>query len=147
MSELIVYFKITDEKAVIPKRGNDFAVGYDLTIISKYKQLSEKTALYDTGIQVQPPSGYYTEIIPRSSLSKSGYILSNSIGVIDSDYRGNLLVALTRVDDSVPDFNFPFKCAQLVLREHLSYKLIDSLELQSTERGNGSFGCTDKNIK
>ena len=139
----IVYFQITDNNAVIPTRGNEYAVGYDLTIISKYKQLTSKTALYDTGIRIQPGEGYYTEILPRSSLSKSGYMLSNSVGVIVPDYRGNLLVALTKVDDSVPDFVFPFKCAQLVLRKVFDYKLTPMSELSSTERGDGGFGSTD----
>jgi dUTP pyrophosphatase len=142
--EPIVYFKITDEKAVIPTRGNEYAVGHDLTIISKFKQLTPKTALYDTGIQIQPSAGYYTEIIPRSSLSKSGYMLSNSIGIIDPDYRGNLLVALTHVDDNTPEIIFPFKCAQLVLRKFEPMNMVRVEKLDDTVRGDGGFGSTGK---
>jgi dUTP pyrophosphatase len=137
-----LYFKVTDEKAVIPTYGNEYAVGLDLTIISKFKQLTERTALYDTGIQVQPSSGYYTEIVPRSSLSKSGYMLSNSIGIIDPDYRGNLLVALTKVDDSMPDLTFPYKCAQLIARKVERMDTVQVESLEDTQRGDGGFGST-----
>ena len=57
--------------------------------------------MYDTGIQVKPQYGYYFEIVPRSSLSKSGYILANSIGIIDPSYSGNLYIVLIKIDDNL----------------------------------------------
>ena len=55
--------------------------------------------MYDSYISVQPPEGYYFEIVPRSSISKLGYILTNSIGIIDPSYRGTLKVVLTKIND------------------------------------------------
>ena len=139
-----VLFVKDDPNAVIPTKGTPFAVGYDLTAISVYKKLSDRTTLYDTGIKVQPPNGYYTEIVPRSSMSKTGYCLSNSIGTIDSDYRGRLLIALTRIDDGFPELTVPFTRCQLVLRKHEDYTIRQVVSLSETERDCGGFGSTDK---
>jgi dUTP pyrophosphatase len=139
-----VLFVKDDPQAVVPTKGTQYSVGYDLTAISVYKKLSDKTTLYDTGIIVQPPPGYYTEILPRSSITKTGYILSNSVGTIDSDYRGRLLIALTRVDEGFPELTLPFTKCQLVLRRHEDYTIRQVDSLTDTERGSGGFGSTDK---
>lgn len=141
-----VYFEITDEKAIVPTKGTPFSVGYDLTAIKVSKKISDKTTLYDTGIKVQPEPGYYTEIIPRSSIIKTGYILSNSVGIIDSDYTGNLLIALTKVDDSLPNLEVPFCRCQLVLRKYEDYEMVNKT-LRETERGDKGFGSTDAKPK
>jgi dUTP pyrophosphatase len=133
-----------DERAVFPTKGTALSVGYDLTAFSVAKQISAKTALYDTGLIVQPPPGYYTEILPRSSLSKTGYMLSNSVGIIDPDYRGRLLIALTKVDESAPDLELPFTKCQLILRRAEFYNVRETSSLDDTERGTGGFGSTDK---
>jgi dUTP pyrophosphatase len=135
----------TDENAVLPTKGNFSDVGYDLTIIKEYKRLNESTMLYDTGIKVFPKFGYYTEIVPRSSLSKSGYMLANSIGVIENSYNGNLFIALTKVDKNSPDLTLPFKCCQLVIREQIYHNIKEIKELPSndTTRGEGGFGSTN----
>jgi dUTP pyrophosphatase len=108
MENKFLKVKKTCENAVIPTRGTPFSVGYDLTVIGVFKKIDDKTVLYDTGLQVEPPEGYYTEILPRSSLVKTGYMLSNSVGVIDSDYRGNLLIALTKVNQEPTRFRGSF---------------------------------------
>lgn len=130
--------------AILPTKGTPYAVGYDLTAISVHKKLSDRITLYDTGLKVQPPPGYYTEILPRSSLTKTGYVLSNSVGTIDPDYTGRLLIALTKVDPSMPDLEVPFTRCQLVLRKMENYELEDVASIEETERGDGGFGSTDK---
>jgi len=133
-----------DEKAEIPSKEHWSDVGYDLSIISKVKDFNKKTSLYDTGIKIQVDFGYYAEIVPRSSLSKSGYMLANSVGIIDNSYRGNLMVALIKIDDEAPEITFPFKCCQLIIREQVftSLGVIDYID--ETKRGEGGFGSTDK---
>lgn len=136
--------RVVNNKAVTPNKVRLSDVGYDLTVVNKHKQLNSTTALYDTGIQIQVPFGYYTEIVPRSSLSKSGYMLSNSMGIIDNSYTGNLYVALTKVAPEVPEIEFPFKCCQLILkRQHFMNINIQSDELESTHRRDGGFGSTN----
>ena len=134
-----------DENAIIPSLANCNEIGFDLTVISKIKDINKTTSMYETGISVQPPDGYYFEIVPRSSLSKTGYMLTNSIGIIDPTYRGTLKIVLTKVCDDAPEFELPNKRFQLVPRIHISkdmnVKVVEGLD--ETYRGNGGFGSTD----
>ena len=66
--------------SIIPSRATPTDIGLDLVAIEKYKTFPNGTILYDTGISITPPHGYYTEIIPRSSISKTGWMLANSVG-------------------------------------------------------------------
>lgn len=138
----LLSFYIEDENALVPSKVRASDIGWDLTIIKKVKTYSNKIAMYDTGIKVIPEFGYYTEIVPRSSLSKTGYMLANSIGIIDPEYRGTLKIVLTKIDDSLPDIVLPFKCAQLIIRkmEHSRYNIIENVE--ETSRNEGGFGST-----
>ncbi len=140
-------FYKADEKAILPQKERASDVGYDLTIIKEVKKIGQKTTLYDTGIIVAPDFGYYTKIVPRSSIIKSGYMLTNSTGIIDGTYRGNLMICLTKIDDSMPDLELPFRCCQLILDRSLHYTAeeVDLLEkLGVTDRGTGGFGSTNK---
>lgn len=138
-------FYKTDDGAVLPSHNHITDIGYDLTILNHHKRLNDVTSLYDTGLQIQVPFGYYVEIVPRSSLSKSGYMLSNSIGIIDTSYTGNLYVALTKVSPSSPEIEFPFKCCQLILRKQQFMNPVwSTTPFNETCRNDGGFGSTDK---
>jgi deoxyuridine 5'-triphosphate nucleotidohydrolase len=132
----------TNYKAVTPAREHETDVGYDLTAIELCKKLGSKTWLFDTCIKVKPPDGYYIEIVPRSSISKTGYILANSVGTIDPDYKGTLKIALTKVDDDVEMLELPFCLCQFVLRKALYCEIIVVSEIDGDDRG-GGFGSTD----
>lgn len=134
---------VTNPNAVIPTKAYHSDVGYDLTAISVFKQISQRTALYDTGLKMSAPDGYYLEILPRSSLSKTGYMLSNSVGIIDPQYTGNLLIALTKVDDSMPDLEVPFCRCQLVVRKAEMFGMVRVESLVASARGDGGFGSSD----
>ena len=99
--------------------------------------------MYDTGITCCPPPGYYTEIVARSSIVKTGYILTNGIGIIDPSYRGTLRICLTKVDDTKPDITVPFRLAQLIVRKIENIDIIKVQELSETDRGDGGFGSTN----
>lgn len=142
-----IKFKKHDIEAVIPSLANENEVGFDLTVISKVKDINSKTTMYDTGISVQPPEGFYFEIVPRSSLTKTGYILTNSIGIIDPSYRGTIKVVITKICDEAPEFELPNKRFQLIPHLHFSkqFQIKEVEELDDTYRGDGSFGSTDNN--
>jgi len=144
MNPLTIKCLTKDKRCVIPTKAYDTDVGYDLTIIDIFKVVSDTITIFETGIAVSSPEGYYVEIIPRSSLSKSGYMLANSIGIIDPSYTGTLKIALIKVDHTTPNLELPFKCCQLVLRklENSNLELVDSFK--ETERGTGCFGSTNK---
>ena len=140
-------FKKCDPNAVIPTKAHPTDTGYDLTLIRMSKDMSipgfeQKIIMYDTGIAVCPPDGYYTEVVPRSSLSKTGYMLANSVGIIDASYRGSIKVVVTG-DNSLDDLSLPFKGFQLVLRKLEEVEVVEVDDLDDTVRGDGGFGSTN----
>jgi deoxyuridine 5'-triphosphate nucleotidohydrolase len=145
---IIKVFKVDDE-AVMPTKARYSDAGYDLTILREYKMLTHNTSLYDTGIQLEIPNGYYVEIVPRSSISRSGYMLANSVGIIDQGYRGNLFIALTKINDdtayAVPELSLPWKCCQMIVKKQVYSRLVAGeagKEIEQSSRGSGGFGST-----
>ncbi len=135
----------TDVNAVIPSKSKESDAGYDLTVIKVAKQFLQNITLYDTGIKIKVSHGLYAEVVPRSSLSKSGYMLANSIGIIDRAYTGNILIALIKVDPTAPDIELPFKCCQLIFRKQVHVNINEvNKPFDETSRGTGGFGSTGK---
>lgn len=142
-----------DADAIVPSKNNYSDAGLDLTIIKEYKRLNSDTVLYDTGIKLEIPNGYYVEIVPRSSISRSGYILANSIGIIDQGYTGNLYVALRKINKDCEELVLPYKCCQIIMKKQIYPKIIiEDLVVgtethsqcdSATSRGSGGFGSTD----
>lgn len=140
-----IRFVVDDERAVVPAKAPPSDIGYDLTVIDVFKQISESITLFETGIRVSPPEGYYLEILPRSSMSKTGYMLTNSVGTIDPDYTEKILkIALTKVAKELPDIKLPFTRSQLVLRKAEYAEMVQAESLDKTTRGEGGFGSSDK---
>lgn len=130
-------------RAVTPTKSKESDAGYDLTVIEHVKQLTGNTSLYDTGIKISVPFGMYAEVVPRSSLSKSGYMLANSVGIIDVSYTGNIYIALTKIDTNAPDITFPFRCCQLIFRRQVHVDIVEvDQPFSQTSRGGGGFGST-----
>lgn len=137
-------FRLKDERAIMPtKRITD--VGYDLSIISIDRHLSKMTTMFETFVSLDIPLGYYVEVVPRSSLSKTGYMLANSIGIIDPGYTGTIKVVLTKVDQSMPNLDLPARVVQMIIKPYVVSKSYDASkknEIQ-TIRGTGGFGSTN----
>lgn len=131
------------ENAVAPFKGRISDSGYDLTLIGKVKQLGQVT-FFDTGIQIQPGYGWYFDLVPRSSISKTGYMLANSVGVIDRTYTGNVLVPLIKIDADMPDLELPARVVQIIPRPivHGQWQQVENFE--ATQRGAGGFGSSGK---
>lgn len=136
--------RVDDDRAVIPNKTRLSDVGFDVTIVRVHKKLSDVVTMYDTGISVSTDQGFYLEMVPRSSLIKSGYMLANSVGIIDPSYTGPLLVALAKIDPSAPDLELPFTCCQLIVRrqEHAFVHVTREPPARTT-RNDGGFGSTD----
>ncbi len=136
-----------DDRAVIHQKVYPTDVGINLTCITECKRFSDNIIMYDTGICVSPPHGYYVEIIPRSSLASSGYVLANSIGIIDPTYTGTLKIVLVKVDTTSAEripLTLPFTKCQMVMRRLVDFQLEVVSSLENTERSDGGFGSTDK---
>ena len=128
--------------ASLPSHALDGDVGIDITALEFVKKIGSNTYMYDTGICIRPPTGFYTELLPRSSIVKSGYMLSNSVGILDSNFRGSIKIVLTKVDPMKPDLVLPFTMCQLILRPVCRISPLVVEKLDETVRGSGEFGST-----
>lgn len=130
--------------APAPQRVHATDAGFDLSLV-RYVKTVDEVDFYDTGIAVAPAPGYYFELVPRSSISKTGYMLANSIGIIDADYRGSILVALRRMTPDTAPLVLPCRLVQLIPRQQLPMipQLVETLD--TTARGDGGFGSTGSN--
>lgn len=139
-------FKVnkTDKDAVFPFKSRASDAGYDVTAIGIEKVISDNCILCKTGIRIQMPVGFHLELVPRSSIIKTGYMLANSIGIIDTSYIGEILVALIKVNKDMPDLEFPIRIAQLIPKENINIEWlkVDSFDDVSTDRNSGGFGST-----
>ena len=128
--------------AIMPVKAHEKDTGYDLWAIKVIMKQIDGVILLGTGIKIQPPKGYYFEIIPRSSIWKKNLTMPNSIGVIDESYRGELMIPVLKIDDETAIPELPAKIAQLVLRKRYEseFEQVDSLD--KTDRGDGGIGST-----
>jgi dUTP pyrophosphatase len=129
--------------AVAPRKERASDSGYDLTLLERLEPMAE-AELYGTGIQVRPPPGYYFDVVPRSSIIKRGYLLANSVGVIDQGYRGEIKVPLVRVSERTPPLELPARVVQLVPRPIVHFPVRRRESLDDTGRGSGGFGSTGR---
>jgi len=142
--------KVVDEAACIPSRAHPSDSGLDLTPIAVRKQLRSDTWLLGTGIAVKPPLGYYVDMVGRSSISKTDVFVSNAYGVIDEQYRGELMIAVTvKPGTDLASFDIESlvngkPLVQMILRPLIVSEVAVVDELDVTERGDGGFGHTDE---
>ena len=144
----IEYIKL-NEDAIEPTRGSDYAAGYDLYAISYSKEVKtikikpHETKLINTGIAMKIPEGYFGGIYARSGLSvKQGLRPSNCVGVIDSDYRGEIMVALHNDSNEIQKIKVHDRIAQLIIQKFEAVEFVKTETLDNTDRGSGGFGST-----
>ena len=132
------------KKPPVPFYATDGAAGLDLTVFGENVTVAPGGhAVVKTGICVAIPEGHVGLIFVRSSLGvKRGITLSNSVGVIDSDYRGELLVSLFNTATETAVLNEGERVAQLVVVPCPRHELLECDELDKTDRGDGRFGST-----
>lgn len=141
--------KKLNSSAVIPTTGSKYAAGVDLYFAAppaiKLTIWSHKTELIPTGLAVEIPEGYFGAIFARSGLAtKQGLRPANCVGVIDSDYRGQIKVALHNDTITPRTISGQERIAQLVIIPYQSILFEEVDELTNTERGMGGFGSTGK---
>ena len=144
-----VHIKKLDERAVIPEKGTDRSSGFDLyAIIDDQVGTVIKpgeTAIIHTGIAIETPDGYFGAVAARSGISiKRGLRPANCVGVIDPDYRGEVLVGIHNDSNRVELIEDGERIAQLIFIPYLDVNFIEVDELDSTERGEGRLGSTGR---
>lgn len=142
---MIVRFKKLSPLAVLPAYAHESDAGLDLVSIG-YEPIQKGGVLtYHTGLAVEIPDGHVGLLFPRSSVCKKDLCLANCVGVIDSGYRGEILVKFRATD--------PFHCegyavgekvAQLIVMPYPKVEVEECNELTDTERGDGGFGSTGR---
>lgn len=146
-----IEFKLLDDSAVLPVRAHPTDAGLDLASLEAVDLRFNLRKLVRTGLSVRIPTGYVGLLVPRSSLSKKGIMLTNSCGIIDADYRGELLVSL------ICNFGAAGTEARIEAGERIAQLLIVPIALPdpikytgndddwtNTTRGTGGFGSTGK---
>ena len=140
-----IKYKVLNELAKVPTRGSEYAAGYDLYAATDEPMniLAHTTQLVKTGLAFELPDGYFGAIFARSGLaSKKGLRPANCVGVVDSDYRGEVMVALHNDTDSDVAIDANERIAQLVLMPYINMTFEEVEELDATTRGEGGFGST-----
>lgn len=131
-------------EAVIPKYAKDGDAGLDLVATSAASCFLYIE--YGTGLAVEIPRGHVGLLFPRSSITNKTLMVKNSVGVIDSGYRGEIKVRAQRVNESsLKDiYEVGDKVAQLIIMPYPSIEFEEVEELSSSERGEGGYGSTGK---
>lgn len=136
--------KRLNDTAILPKRATDFSAGFDLFSTENVTVEPHSTSKIDTGIAIAVDKNQVGLIFARSGLAiKQGLRPSNCVGVIDADYRGNVIVALYNDSNIEREINIGDRIAQLIVMNYDS-ELEECQELDDTERGEGGFGSTGK---
>lgn len=141
----IVKFIKLDKNAIVPTYGTDYAAGADLYALpgESVTLNPNETVLVHTGIAMQIPEGYAGFIFARSGIAtKRGLAPANKVGVIDSDYRGEIMVALHNHSESIQEIASGERVAQLVIMPYVTAEFVESEALDDTSRAAGGFGST-----
>ena len=127
--------------AVIPKYAKLGDAGMDLVAISEEWNEYYTMVTYDTGLSIEIPEGYVGLLFPRSSVSKTDLILANSVGVIDSGYRGPIMFKF-RYNEEGMVYDVGDRVGQIIIMPYPQVEFEEVEELSDTERGEGGFGST-----
>lgn len=145
-----VKIKKLNENAVIPAYATDGSAGMDITSTSKCYD-KDNNVVYGCGLAFEIPKGYVGLLFPRSSNAKKDLLLSNSVGCLDSDFRGEVLFKFKRIKKGLfswfkksKEYEIGDRIGQIVIIKHPVIEFVESEELSETERGTGGYGHTGK---
>ena len=141
----VLKFKKLVETAVVPNKATSGSNGFDLTATSKEWHDEFQVYVYGTGVAIEIPKGYVGLLFPRSSVRKYALTMANCVGVIDSDYRGEIMATFRPVrkyEGKV--YNVGDKLCQLVVVPAPEFEIEEVDTLSDTERGTKGHGEADK---
>lgn len=135
--------KLVREGAITPTYATEGSAGADIYSCIDAKIEPNETVMIPTGLAIELPRGLVGLLYPRSGIStKRGLSLINSVGVVDEDYRGEIMVALHNYSTTTQYVNKGERIAQLVIAPYVQERFYVETVLSATERGNGGFGST-----
>ncbi len=145
-----VKFKRTHRDTPVPFKGTLGAAAVDLVAVDAKVNYPKGYIEYQTGLHVVIPDGYAGFIFPRSSISKTPHSLANSVGVIDSDYRGEIGIRMRFNEYNCVEADHVYKIgdkvAQMIIMPvpEVEYYEVDDIDEEETARGSGGFGSTGR---
>ncbi len=137
-----VKLKKLHENAKIPAYAKDGDAGLDLTAVSKVYNIETGNVEFGLGIALEVPKGYVALLFPRSSIHKTPLDMANSVGVIDSGYRGELKAIFRIVDRPRHNYEIGDRVVQMIVLPYPTIEFQEVDTLSDTERGTGGFGHT-----
>ena len=141
---MIVKIKRLHKDSVLPKYSKPGDAGLDLVATSKFYDDFDNVC-YGTGLALEIPEGYVGLLFPRSSISKTDLTLRNSVGIIDSGYRGEITFKFNNIlMSSCEPYNVKERIGQLIIMPYPTIEFEEVEELSTTERGAQGFGSTGK---
>jgi dUTP pyrophosphatase len=135
-----VKIKKLDERATIPSYAKNGDAGMDLRAI-RFQRDSDGNYVYYTGLAFEIPEGYVGLLFPRSSISKTSHFLRNSVGVVDSGYRGEIMFKFG-YGSNIKSYRVGERVGQLIIMPYPSIEFEEVDSLSDTERGEDGFGST-----
>lgn len=136
-------------EAVLPKKAHASDAGFDLVATSC--KVEDGMYVYGTGLAFEIPEGYVGLVFPRSSIAKKDLILSNSVGVIDSGYRGEVMAKFHQArrmfemgSDENPAYKVGDRICQIVIVQLPEFEMVESDDLSDSDREAGGFGSTGR---
>lgn len=144
-NKVTVKFKKLDKDAKLFEYKSNGAAGADIyanTTTAVFPLKTKAVTMVPTGIAVEVPKGYEMQIRARSGLASQGIIVTNGVGTIDSDYRGEIKVLLSNISDTIFQINKYDRIAQAVLKKVETADFTEVESLSNTERNDNGFGST-----
>lgn len=142
-----IKFKKLSEKAVLPKRAYIGDAGMDLTatkITTTINECGQLMLTYHTDLAVEIPEGFVGLLFPRSSVYKKSMALTNSVGVIDSGYRGEIMGVFKTTTDVIPSiYKEGERFCQLVIVQIPQFDVVEADELSPSDRGENGYGSSN----
>jgi dUTP pyrophosphatase len=137
-----VKFKKLTKHASTPTYSKEGDAGLDLVAVDTYHDRDYSFVEYGTGLAVEIPEGYVGLLFPRSSISKTDFSLANSVGIIDSNYRGEVKMRFRTRPYNGMEYDIGDRIGQLVIMPYPKIDLVEVTELSDSNRGAGGFGSS-----
>lgn len=139
-----VKFKRLHPDAVLPTYAHDGDAGMDLVAVGYKVLIPGIMTEYSLGLSMEVPKGYVALIFPRGSISNTGDMLANCVGVIDAGYRGEITARFRNVDNGGRHYEKGEKVCQMIIFPFPTIHAEWAEELSETERGTGGYGSTGR---
>lgn len=142
-----IKIKKLSQNAKIPTYGSEYSAGADIYALTEnpIEIVPNETVLIHSGVAFEIPDGYVGLVFARSGLAtKSGLAPANKVGVIDSDYRGELMVPLFNQSNETQTISNGDRIAQIIFMPYLKADFFEDTTLSQTQRGEDGFGSTGK---